>query len=399
MPNGHPISSTMYNRGDLHGVIYNNNIEFDDVLLSNITATSTVFANLNVSTNINSNTSSSSFLLGNATVSKLLNSTVSANSNITSDVKLSYNLSSSLTGTGTTAADVTVTTPASLLLDLYPNAAAAYSLRKLRAAYTGSAIRVRRSSDNTEQDIGFVNDNLDASSLTTFCGAGNGFVTIWYDQSGNAQNATMTTQANQPQIVSSGTIITHNNKYALQYDGTNDSLNATISGMQNTTALCVFYVYSTNLAAAADTNTAALWVNGTFSSTNLRAHFSSTGLLTGEYMIFDCRKSSYGVERIGSSTYRRSANSIVTENTFYLTTGTSFQQNNNLISLDLLTQGVTTSENLTPNLYNTDNNLIIGFSGSVYANEKISEFIVYLSNETNNRSNINTNINTHYAIY
>ena len=41
------------------------------------------------------------------------------------------------------------------LLDTYPNAAAAYSVRKLRTAYTGSAIRVRRSSDNAEQNIGF----------------------------------------------------------------------------------------------------------------------------------------------------------------------------------------------------------------------------------------------------
>jgi len=66
------------------------------------------------------------------------------------------------------------------LLDTYPNAAVAYSLRKLRTAFMGSAIRVRRSSDNTEQDIGFVNNELDTSSLTTFCGAGNGFVTTWY---------------------------------------------------------------------------------------------------------------------------------------------------------------------------------------------------------------------------
>ena len=41
-----------------------------------------------------------------------------------------------------------------LLLDLYPSAAAAYSVRKLSNGYSGSAIRVRRSSDNTEQDIG-----------------------------------------------------------------------------------------------------------------------------------------------------------------------------------------------------------------------------------------------------
>ena len=80
-----------------------------------------------------------------------------------------------------------------LLLDTYPNAAAAYSLRKLRAAYTGNAIKVRRSSDNTEQDIGFSGANLDTTALTTFCGSGNGFVTTWYDQSGNSRNVLQST--------------------------------------------------------------------------------------------------------------------------------------------------------------------------------------------------------------
>ena len=59
-----------------------------------------------------------------------------------------------------------------LLLDLYPGAAAAYSLRHLRTAYTGSAIQVRRSSDDTLQDIGFVDGNLDTASLLSFVGSG-----------------------------------------------------------------------------------------------------------------------------------------------------------------------------------------------------------------------------------
>jgi len=99
------------------------------------------------------------------------------------------------------------------LLDDYPNSAAAYSLRLLRSAYTGSAIRVRRSSDNTEQDIGFVNNQLDVSDLQSFCSGTGGFVTTWYDQSGNGYNATQTTAANQPQIVSSGSVILENTKY------------------------------------------------------------------------------------------------------------------------------------------------------------------------------------------
>jgi len=57
-----------------------------------------------------------------------------------------------------------------LLLDAYSGATAAYSLRKLRFAYTGSAIRVRRSSDSVEQDIGFIGKNLDTGSLSSFAG-------------------------------------------------------------------------------------------------------------------------------------------------------------------------------------------------------------------------------------
>jgi hypothetical protein len=57
-----------------------------------------------------------------------------------------------------------------LLLDLFPNASVAYSLRKLRTAYSGSAIRVRRSSDNAEQNIGFVGGDLDTQSLLDFVG-------------------------------------------------------------------------------------------------------------------------------------------------------------------------------------------------------------------------------------
>jgi hypothetical protein len=52
-----------------------------------------------------------------------------------------------------------------LLLNDYPNAAVAYSLRLLRSAYTGDAIRVRRASDNDELEIAFVNNVLDTATL------------------------------------------------------------------------------------------------------------------------------------------------------------------------------------------------------------------------------------------
>jgi hypothetical protein len=94
------------------------------------------------------------------------------------------------------------------LLDDYPNAAAAFSLRKLRRGYTGSCIRVRRASDNSEQNIGFtLFGGLDISALTTFCSGTDGFVKTLYDQSGSANNITQVTSADQPKIVSSGSYL------------------------------------------------------------------------------------------------------------------------------------------------------------------------------------------------
>lgn len=105
------------------------------------------------------------------------------------------------------------------ILDSYTGSSVAYSLRKLKSTYTGYAIRVRRSSDNTETDIGFSGEALDTNSLLTFVGTGNGFVTTWYDQSLSAKNATQTTAANQPQIVSSGVVHLKNGKPSIYFSG------------------------------------------------------------------------------------------------------------------------------------------------------------------------------------
>ena len=100
------------------------------------------------------------------------------------------------------------------LLDTYGGAAVAYSLRKLSASTT-NVVRVRRSSDNAEQD--FTAAQVTDGTLTAFCGAGDGFVSIWYDQSGLGNNLTQTSAANQPQIVSLGSLILKNSKPAIFY--------------------------------------------------------------------------------------------------------------------------------------------------------------------------------------
>ena len=98
--------------------------------------------------------------------------------------------------------------------------AAAFSLRRLICTYAGNAIKVRRSSDNTTQDIGFnVSGDLDTVSLKTFVGAGSGFITTWYDQSGNTRNALQATAGSQPRIVNAGVIDRQNNMPAIYFPG------------------------------------------------------------------------------------------------------------------------------------------------------------------------------------
>jgi hypothetical protein len=113
------------------------------------------------------------------------------------------------------------------LLDDYPNAAAAYSLRKLKSSYTGNAIRVRiDSTGNAETDIGFDgNGELDTVALKNHCRNNSCMVTTWYSQGdSDAVNFTQTTAASQPRIMTTGTIERRSGKPTIRFDvsGTSD---------------------------------------------------------------------------------------------------------------------------------------------------------------------------------
>jgi hypothetical protein len=119
---------------------------------------------------------------------------------------------------------VTVYDPnVSYFLDIVDNdPAAAFSLRQLSQLYTGSAIRVREDSGNTEADIGFdLNGNLDEAAIISHCGSANGYVTTWYDQSGNGNNATNTNASKQWAIYNGSSVYTVNGKPAMYSNGTN----------------------------------------------------------------------------------------------------------------------------------------------------------------------------------
>jgi len=111
------------------------------------------------------------------------------------------------------------------LLQEYSGAVAAYSLRKLNVNYTGNCIQVRRTSPSAaSQDIGFTAAGvLDTAALATFCGTGDGYVSRWYDQSGNGHYLQQLSTSAQPKIYSNGTLQL-NSLSAIQFDGTDDYL-------------------------------------------------------------------------------------------------------------------------------------------------------------------------------
>lgn len=105
-----------------------------------------------------------------------------------------------------------------LLLNDYSGAAAAYSLRKLDYLYNGYAITVTTNGSDSA-NIGFVDNELDIASLESFANGGDAYVSVWYDQSGNGINATNSNASSQPKIVSSGSTILENGKPAISFVG------------------------------------------------------------------------------------------------------------------------------------------------------------------------------------
>jgi hypothetical protein len=267
------------------------------------------------------------------------------------------------------------------LLDLYP-ATAAYSLRKLRTAYSGDCIRVRRSSDNTEQDIGFSGGELDTASLLSFVGANNGFVVTWYDQQG-VNNLTQGSSTSQPQIVSSGSLITRGGKVAVKFDGSNDRLLRSIaSAVLNTTNVSHFSVSNNDVSLGV----------GVIMSQSV-VSFSSI-------RIFNDRRTTNKI------------NLVISNNT-----GTVFRSDmstfRNSVDQRLLSSFIDGSNNMsgfdngatgTTNTYTgtiTSDGLQMGAqeTGASWLNGTVQEFIGFNTDETANRVSIETNINDYYGIY
>jgi len=252
------------------------------------------------------------------------------------------------------------------LLDIYPGAAAAYSLRNLqgRSGKDSAVVRVRRSSDNTESD--FTATQVSDGTLAAWVGAGNGgFVRTWYDQSGNNINVTQATSGQQPILVSGGAVLTERGKPRIDFD-TTDNLIASFSRTEYA-AFCIFSANSLDSGFCAPVN-----ING------------ASGLgVRPSLKLYDAM----GVFNSNA------LNNTVALGERVLLTSLNFASTSNLYKNSTLVSTASGS------IVSRSQIALGSAAAAIPATSTIQEVVFYTTDQSTNRAAIEANINAHYAIY
>lgn len=274
------------------------------------------------------------------------------------------------------------TTPLLPLLDVYPGAGTALAIAviKLRTAYTGACIRIRRASDNTELNIGFdTNGVLDVAAIATFCSGTTGFVRTIFNQNGSGVNVIQTTASRQPRIYQSGAVIVDSNGLPAILG------NGTSTGMTFTQIVAdgdsVFGIMSTN-------NTGLNHLLGT-STTNynqIRTYLNALeyARVTNPYLLGTPNDSA--IISTGIST----ANHI-----FYMDFGSS-----DLVGSTDNVAGTTFTKYGTAQVeFNQFMALRIGLGGQTYMNGQTQLCIIYNGTMRTNATAIVNHLNTQMSVY
>tara|TARA_R100000406_G_scaffold74735_1_gene55069 strand:- start:265 stop:2829 length:2565 start_codon:yes stop_codon:yes gene_type:complete len=214
-----------------------------------------------------------------------------------------------------------------------------------------------------------------------------GHVSKWYDQSVTTQagdtatgnHAIQNTKSAQPKIVNNGSLVADGSVNALDFDGTDDFFSCSAFGVSGTTSRSIFTVLFRDTNSA---NNPYLGIgNGTTASNGDKWQ------LTPEPSVLV-----FG----GNEKYVSSAPSAVElfTNIFVGTnvTDNSFFKNGSEVT-------PTSSSSKTVNTNETLTN--IGKSGAgndLFYNGRMAEFIIYNTNQTDNRTAIEANMGEHYSI-
>ena len=258
--------------------------------------------------------------------------------------------------------------PVPPLLDTYPNAAAAYSVRLLRTGYVDSAMRVRRAvAPFDEQDIGFTADgSLDEAAIVAFGSGDELLVSAWYDQSGQSRHATQVTPGSQPQIYNGTAVLTLNGKPSINQRTDNYNGTFTLTGLTSSTLTVIQVVDTSDSAGGSSTNTGRA-----LSSGSVVAAFRAQMFLFQGIALF-------------AATSKPSAQTLGMW--FFKATDEGYQNGTQVITGNAGTSA--------PSSVQT----ILGQSTNIRVCVATQELIIYESDQTSNRTGIETNIDDYYQI-
>ena len=239
-----------------------------------------------------------------------------------------------------------------LILDLFgTDILAAYSLRKLSSTYSGDAVRVRRTSDNAEQDIGF--DGSD--------------------------NLVQTTSGKQIRIATAGTIETKNSLPTTQ--GANN-LHLTISGVPTTSQpITGFEVMAHHHASNAGTK--GTWVSKVNTGNFIRfdvKRFVRMGILS--------KFSGTQINAQGATAHGDTDLHVVTR----MMNGAS-----SVVRVDQVAEGRSGGGDWVVTGAQMGSITTIGTNSTSAYNGQLSELLIYAADKTSDFTNIENNLKTYYS--
>jgi hypothetical protein len=266
------------------------------------------------------------------------------------------------------------------ILDRFPSMLG-YSLRKVNSSYVGACIKVRRSSDDTTKDIGFVDNAIDKNSLTTFVGGNDGFIDTLYDQMGN-NDMTQLTNWRQPKIVDNGSVVTSNSLPAMLFDGVDDYLfsGSMVAGMLDADSFASIVFESLSSEA----------VEGVLGEQILAANRIS---ILSDTRNTNFRHSVYDADGTGAVQLSFGSEQSAGQRLF--------SYSYSIGTIEGFAEGSSVGSDTVSTVFPSATVLEIGrqASGGLYLNGYVQEVLTWATDELSNRSAIEGDLNNYYNVY
>jgi len=273
------------------------------------------------------------------------------------------------------------------LLDDQPNAAAAYSVRALSSSYTGPLIEIRDGSGNTRDIYATYNGDLDETAIETFCSGTTCTVSKWYDQSGNANDASQADALSQPTIYTGGALVKEGGRLALDFDGASTYL--TFSNFDFASGISAFNVYALNSSPATSHYWHSYFVKNTGGTNVFGLEFSGN-------TSYDTKGAILGNKAAPNDTVLVNTNQHLNTN-IYDGAGTA------ATDVFMWEDGQSLSLTGVQNWNAIGGDSAIGWwtngGATQYFDGKHQELIFYTSDKSTDRTNIERNINQYFNIY